>query len=464
MINLERLHTKENSELEVLAREEDRQKKQITRKMDAQIKRVSAHAESKREVVRENYARIGSAEVLSQLIEDYQVLQDRENTPADISDEELERAKYIAKLRMHAEGMKKELGENSHQCQFFNTEAEAMQKLFNVSEEAIAVAQGKKIGFEPCAINSYIGFDKGIVYLVTPTGENETKPIAQSLETKIFDIIGSGAVSLGVPKKYDHRMHDVIGDETSIFYTPEKTLANGFVIYTMNLEKDVNNTSGEMAAQMKQKLEQLQPEAFKDVKLEHKVHEVNARLVRYLMSHSKEEILHSKDALGILQESGQYTISYKEAADIVNKDVRTLKNLVRNGIVQADESDNIVISSLTDYLSKPRRTSHSNTPSYNVNEYKANSPESVKEEALHRLAEVSENGRIEKLDGRKAAYVFGMKPESSWSLARRPGLGHCFTREDGTDKYIYDTKMLKSFIGSSTPRKHGKGFTWSNQN
>jgi hypothetical protein len=359
---------------------------------------------------------------------------------------------------MHAEGMRKELGENSHQCQFFNTEAEAMQKLFHVSEEAIAIAEGKRTGFEQSVVSSYIGFDKGIVYMITPTCEQEEHPIAKSLEMKLFDVISTGTVSMGESKKYEYRTGRVVGKDTSMEFNPERVVGNGFVVYT--LEPKEAAAAIELTAQIKEKLEALQPEAFKDVKLEHKINEVDARIIKYLITHGREEILHSKDALAERIEAGQHTLSYKEAAEVLNKDLRALKNLVRCGIVQADENDNVVLSSLSEYLNKTTSASHAKVPACNVNEYRANSSEGVKDEALHRLAEVSENGRIEKLDGKRAAYIFGMKPESAWSLARRPGMEACFTREEGTDRCIYDVRALAVFIGSSTPRKHSKGYTW----
>lgn len=430
---LEEISKLKKKELQSVERAREKELKRVQEQYNGQADSVTQKYDARESEIKEFQTRYGAAELINRLQIDYQVLQGRSNI-ACLNAEEVRKAKELAKLINTAES---------------DAERKRLLAIMNLSgvsqqvQDAIETVQDGEPKMS--CITSYLGYGKPngsyVIYLVVPVADKDNKTLAETLQDKILNIVGAGEIMVGsqahVSKTREVIGHVIDSERVNVDYD----YSNGFLTFTIEPKTRDSMQVSKIAQSIAGKLEELQPNQFKDSKLVHKIAEVEFPVMNYMVVRSEGRISHEE--LNSIAEASKGYISVEEAAQILGYTTKGVNHLATRHLLERDANGNIQVASLRKYQASKKKQGK---PAVQIADESKISGDEARQQAFQRLDEFGDC-----LTANDITYVLGYSnPRLVYHTIKEKNIpilhseqGEIAVSKDNIREYIHTHKFLR---------------------
>lgn len=339
MVNLNILNETRLRQKQDNSRQKSKEESRLEREKNKAMDKIQKITNSKNKEIEETYTRRTSATILEQLKSDYQTLQER-SVLMNIDPDVLSKAKEISSQLEAIEN--DEERERTRKIMRHAVEKDIINTMELLEEKGTLTGD----------ITSYLTYDETNkkCLLISPTDGDDNKQLSEGLEQILTEIMIYGDITTALTSTADQ---GVVADTKTrhIKFKGDFTFEKGFLVY----EVECNNPREPIECftnELKKKIEDSQPESFKNTGLTHKIIRVESPIIDFLINHPEKEMYQPIDELYALQEKGELEISVELASELLGKRPQDVKKIATMGKLEytGEDKNAITISSLEKYM------------------------------------------------------------------------------------------------------------------
>lgn len=372
--------------------------------------------------------------LLSNLSMDKESLEERSLT-SEMPVERREEISAFLKLREQAQ--------TSQQLEFVET-AKNVARISEQEEKAVrALSENGK----PKVVTTYIIPSKSEVYVLSPANAHKNTGLVYALSKKVFDVLLLGEVDL---------------EKQAIGFEVTDSDLNGFSAYVLRPRKE--SEIPRLAEQLTTKLNELQPQEFKQTGLEHRAEMIGPELlgneiIDYMINNPELTTLTKVQEVGSIHTpQKKKALSYEEAARLIGKTKASLYCAVNRGRIKKT-SEGIDVDSLMAYVA-PAKSSVTEAQAPKVTTGKdlvylgPKKKDSILERVYARYEAFASRGKAKASLGELGEILGSKYPSTVIRIMQSPSMQQYRTRE-GRNVYV-STEGIKYLLDASRVSSDGK--------
>jgi len=331
-----------------LRKKQEQEYAKIKARYDAEEAQLIISTNEENKHLNEDYLKKAGSLILEQLEKEYGVLQKRNTLLelADASEAELNFVNQIIDFRSSETRGIEELLLTIKEI-IGNEKMEKINRLVRVLEDQGSLQNER--------IFSYLGVGERDCVLLTPVKSScQTKSagLVKNLEDKLISIIDTGEIIFGLNQRFV-KGGEVSGEAINVRFMSDLEEVQGFVSYFLTPNYSVTH----FADALKSKLEELQPDNFKQANLQHVVHIGDINIVSCLIKYEKQDFVSytAESVINEYKDAGVKEISISEAAKILGIKPNSVQAQIKRGNLIRENPGKITLESIEFYLAQKKQ-------------------------------------------------------------------------------------------------------------
>ncbi len=375
--SVSKIDKKRIKEIKALKRRLEKEEDKINKEYDRKVQHQENFCDAEKKKAEKRFTRRAAGGMINNLEKDYAVLLGRSKM-FEMSEEDIEKARKVRDIIQSING-------DELNTKKVDNVVKALELDSDITNIVLSLSDHENI--KENKIVSYVSADKERCYLISPVvAPVDGELLVQRLDEKVTRILELGRIIPGSAGSLDKSGTVESLDVHAFRFKARKGDIHGFSMYTIEPTDymDSDNISILKCA-FADKLNELQPEKFKDMSLVHKVISVEYPVVAYALDHDRASLHTPLDDINKIESETGY-ISMDKASEILYQKISIVRRLATRGILEKNDAEEISVDSLKTYAQKKEKTSGSHVDGRRDKlNFVSDGLEERKQEALGRL-------------------------------------------------------------------------------